>query len=410
MKIWIKLLIGVGIGIILGFTLSTEGTGNEELFSFLWELVINIGRYGIFPLIFFGLTIGTHELREEKRVFKTYLRIILYLVLSTAILVVIGTLSVIVISPERVPIIIEESVEFTLPDIKDVLLSVFPKNLFQVFGLGGNFMFPLFFLAFFLGLNFAFDKVITRPVTQFFDSMSRIFYQINSFIIEVIGFGMIALSTYFIMQLKLTDELDLFTQLITILIIDTAIVVFGLYPALLYFFGGKKNPYKWLYGIFAPAITGFISRDSYFSLSMLTRHTKENLGVPRKIGTSGLSFFAIFGKAGSAMVTGITFLVILKSYSSLGIDVTQVLWVMVYSFLISFTLSSVPGLGAFVALSVLCSLYGNGVEEGYLIVQPIAPLLVSFGAMIDVVTSALATFLVAKRQNIQEEVEVQDFI
>jgi Na+/H+-dicarboxylate symporter len=410
MKIWIKLLIGSIVGVLLGYYLPLEGTNTRELFSFLSDLMINIGRYGIFPLVFFGLTIGTYELRQEKRVLRTYVRIIVYLLITTALLVIIGAVSVVLISPERIPIIIEESVQFSLPDVKEVLLKIFPKNLFLVFGHSGDFMFPLFFLAFFLGLNFAFDRLITRPAVQVFDSLSRIFYHINSFIIEVIGIGMIVLAAFFTIQIKTTAEIELFKQLITIFIIDSAVVIFGIYPALLYLFGDRENPYKWLYGVFAAAITGFISRDSYFSLSMLTKHGKENLGIPRKIGSASFPLFAIFGKAGTAMVTSATFLVILKSYSSLGIEFSQVLWVMGYTFLISFTLSTVPGLGAFVALSVLCSLYGNGVEEGYLIIQPIAPLMVSFGVLVDVITSAMATLFVARHEKAQKEVEVQDYI
>lgn len=410
MKIWIKLLIGTAIGIALGLYLPIEENKTQELFSFLTELVINIGRYGIFPLIFFGLLVGTNELHQERRVFRTYLRIIVYLILSSAILVAIGTVSVVIISAERIPIIIEESVRFTLPSFKELILSIFPKNLFQVFVRRGDFMFPLFFLAFFVGLNLSFDRMNTKPAVQVFDSLSRIFYHINSFVIEVIGFGMIILTGYFTMQIRTTTEMDLFTQLITILIIDTVVVVFGLYPLFLFLFGGKQNPYRWLYGVFAPAITGFISRDSFFSLSMLTKHAKENLGIPRKIGSAGLPLFAIFGKAGTAMVTGATFLVILKSYSSLGIALEQVVWVMGFTFLISFTLSTVPGLGVFVALSVLCSQYGNGVEEGYLIIQPIAPLLVSFGVLIDVITSAFTVFLVAEHEQVREDVEIRDHI
>ncbi len=410
MKIWIKLLIGTFIGILLGIYLPLEQTNTQEIFTYLSELIINIGRYAIFPLFFFAVTIGTHELREDKRLVRTYLRIITYLVLSTALLAIIGTVSVVVISPARIPIIIEESVRFSLPTFKEMLLTIFPANSFHVFIQSGNFMFPLYFLAFFLGLHFTFDKLVTKPTVQFFDSMSRIFYQINSFIIEVIGVGMIALAAYFWIQIRVTTEMELFRQLIIILIIDTVIVLFGIYPLLLYFFAGKQNPYKWLYGVFAPAITAFISRDSFFSLSMLTRHGKENLGIPRKIGAPAFPLFAIFGKAGTAMVTGATFLVIINSYSSLGIDFTQIVWVIGFSFLISFTLSTVPGLSAFVALSVLCSLYGNGVEEGYLIIRPIAPLLVSFGVLIDVVTSALAAFLVAHHEKVHKDIDVRDYI
>ena len=53
MKIWIKLLIGTIIGILLGFFLPLNEAGQQETLSFLANLVIHIGRYTIFGMIFF---------------------------------------------------------------------------------------------------------------------------------------------------------------------------------------------------------------------------------------------------------------------------------------------------------------------------------------------------------------------
>ena len=91
--------------------------------------------------------------------------------------------------------------------------------------------------ALFLGLNFTFDRLITKPAVQLFDSLSRIFYHINSFIVEVISIGMFALASYFIMQIEATEELILYRQLILTLVIDSAVILFGLFPALIYFLG-----------------------------------------------------------------------------------------------------------------------------------------------------------------------------
>jgi hypothetical protein len=80
------------------------------------------------------------------------------------------------------------------------------------------------------------------------------------------------------------------------------------------------------------------------------------------------------------------------------------------SFLISFLLGSVPGMGAFVALSLLCGSYGKGLEQGYLILKPVAPLLVSIGVLLDMITASLVSLLVARHQGIQKEIEVKDYI
>ncbi len=409
MKIWIKLIIGCVIGIVLA-TFLPQTEENRELFTYLTELVLNIGRYCVFPLVFFSLAVGTYELKQEQALTKTYIRIILYLILSTVLLTVIGTFSVLAISPARIPIIIEEEVVYALPTIKEMLLRIFPRNLFRVFPETGNFLVPIYVIAFLLGLNFTFDRLVTKPAIQVFDSMSRIFYHLNSFIVEVISIGIFAISAYFFFQLKNTQELVLYKQLITTLVINAVVIIFGIYPALIYFLCGRENPYRWLYAVIAPAIVGFLSRDSYFSLTFLVKHGKESLGIPRKVGSASFPLFAIFGRAGTSLVTSVAFIIILRSYSSLGIGVPQVLWVMGFSFLISFVLGSVPGLGAFIAVSMLCTLYGKGVEEGYLILKPIAPILVSFGVFMDVVTSAFVSYLAAVHGNMRREVEVRDFI
>ena len=409
MKIWIKLLVGGIIGIFLGVFLPT-GDSIYSLFSYLSELVINIGRYAIFPLILFSLAVGTYELKQEKKILRVYGRTTLYLVAASALLAIIGSVSVLIMSPDRIPIVIEEEISFTTPGLKEILLFVFPKNVFTIFNDSGSFLLPLFFFTFFLGLNFTFDRLITRPAVQFFDSMSRIFYHINTFVLEVMGLGMIALSSFLIIQTLAVPELGLYRQLLLVLAIDTAIVLFGLYPGILYVLTGRKNPYKWLYAILGPAIAGFASGDGYFTLGFALRNGKENLGIPRKIGSASFPLFALFGRAGTAMVSSVSFIVILKSYSSLGITAPDLLWVILFSFLTSFTLGGVPGIGSFVALSALCGLYGGGYEEGYLILKPIAPFLMSFSVLLDVVTASFSSMLVAKHEKMQSEVEIKEFV
>ena len=177
-------------------------------------------------------------------------------------------------------------------------------------------MLPLCFLAFFLGHNFTFDRLVTRPALQFFDSMSRIAYNINAFIAEVIGFTMIFFAAFTIARMKLAPEGTLFRQLLLLLTLDTVIVVFGIYPALLYFYAKIKNRTNGFCSYGSGSCRSGIRRQ-FLSLGLLVRHGKENTGLPRKIGSMSYPFLP-FRKAGTAMVSSLAFLMILRSYSSLG--------------------------------------------------------------------------------------------
>lgn len=410
MKIWIKLLIGSIIGVFLVVFLPSQGIEAEETLSFLYTLIINIGRYALFPMVFFALALGTYELRVDRKLLTTYLRLFLFLLLSTAVLSLLGVFSVMLFSPGRIPIFIEKEVSIHIPALKESLLLAFPRNFFNVFFSGGNHLFPVFAAALLIGLNFSFDKVVIRPVAQVFDSMSRIFYKLGSLIIELMGLGCIALTAYMFMQIRNVPQFDLFSQLLTILLVDSLVVILAIYPALIYFLGGKENPYKWLYASLGPIIIAFLSGDNLFSVPALIKHGKENMGVPRRLNSAAYPLFAMVGKAGTAMVTTVSFLVILTSYSSLGINFGQYMWVFLFSFLISFTLSPFPATGVIVALSVLCGMYGKGVEEGFLIIKPVIPLLTSIAVTLDVITSSFSTFIVAKQEGVQKEVEISSFI
>ena len=410
MKIWLKYLLGITIGVILGTFISPENIVFKDILDFLAELTINIGRYTVFPIVFFSIGYGIFKLKQEKRVTAIYLKITAAIAVSSILLVIIATGIVLLFSPDRIPIIIEDQISYNFPGYRDILRSVFPMSLFQIFTENSNFLLPVAFFGFFLGLNFSFDKVMTRPAYQLFDAMSRILYHIGSFIVEILGFGMIILAANFTIQIIHAPQLVLFNQLIILLIINTIIIIFGVYPAFIYFLGGKQNPYKIIYALLGPSLAAIVSGNSYFTLTSLILHLKENLGIPRKISSSTLPFFTLFGKAGTAAVTSITFFLILKSYSSLAISPVGILWIILFSILTSLLAGSVPGIGVLVSLATMCKLYGKGIEEGFLIIGSIAPILVSFSVLIDTVTAGVSSYLIAYHEKGTKEIPIKDFV
>jgi aerobic C4-dicarboxylate transport protein len=408
MKIWLKILVGSLLGILLGLFLPA-GPKSMEVFSYISRLFIQIGRYVLFPLAFFSLAVGTFELKRERMILPVYGRIALYLLGSCLILVVVGIVSVLIFSPQRIPIPVAQENATRLPGIQETLLNIFPSNLFQVFAGSGQILIPLAVLAFLLGANLNFDPRVTSPVVEQFDSLNRIFYHINSLACELFGFAMIVLSAYLLMTLR-QYELRQFRQIMVILTIDVALVVFAVYPLLLYFLCDRENPYKWLYAMIAPALAGFFAGDHYLATTLLAKHGYENLGVPRRVGSAVYPLFAVFGRAGTAMVSAAGFLLVLKSYSSLEVSFLQALWTILFTILVSLALGSVPGLGAYVAISTLCGIYGRGIQEGYLILKPIAPLLVSYGVILDVLAAGFSSMLVARQVKVQQEIDIYDFV
>ncbi|MGC9312119.1 MAG: dicarboxylate/amino acid:cation symporter [Sediminispirochaetaceae bacterium] len=410
MKLWIKYVFAAIVGVLLGFYVFPAGEGTYQNLQFAARIVLNVGQYALFPLVFFSMTYAAFQLRMDQRVLAVLGKSLIYVLATGVLLVGIGTISVFLLNPERIPIIIETEQVYSLPGFREMLTDILPDNLFHIFIRSGNFLLPLVLFSLFLGLNFSFDKFLSKPAVQLFDSLSRIFYHIGKFVNEILGIGIIVLTSFFIVHLRMSEELELYSQLILLIGLLSAFIILGIYPAILYFLTGRQNPYRYLYALIAPAVAAFFSGNSYFSLIPLTSHVKENLGVPRKIGAVSVPLFTVLSKAGTAMVTSITFIVILKSYSSLGIGVGEVAWIMLFSFGLSLLTSSVPGLGVAAALTALCGAYGKGLETGFLIIYPILPVLSSFAVFLDVVTSGLGSLVISYSEENQKDIYAKDFI
>jgi Na+/H+-dicarboxylate symporter len=396
MKVWVKLLIGSILGITLGFLLP-ESQRLMEALVWLEQFTLRVGRYVVVPMLVFSLTIGIYELRQDRQFWPLVLKNCLLIVGISAFVISVGVLVANVIQPVRIPIFSEEQLEKVGLDIAGNIKDLFPYNMLSVLAGDGIYLFPICIFAFFFGMGLSYDKrSYSKPVISLVDSLSRVFYHIVLFFIEILGFMLIVLSCYWTVQFRDVLRADIFKDLMLLLGILTAVLAFGVLPLFLYFLRPKSNPWAVLYGSLGPAITAFFSGDINFTLPALLSHAKENFGVQRRSNTVTLALFSTFCRAGSAMVAIVSFIVIYKSYSRLGISSTEILTLGAHAFAISFLLARHPGDGAYIALAVLCIGYGRSFETGYLILKPLAFYLIAVGTFLDVVIASFASFVIAR--------------
>ncbi|MCL2792912.1 MAG: cation:dicarboxylase symporter family transporter [Spirochaetaceae bacterium] len=411
MKIWIKYLIGLILGLIAGLIFSNNSAAAAQAIRPFVDVFINIGRYSFYPLVFFSLAIGVHELILNKRFFQVYKNAIMVLVLTVFVTTIVGVLITLLFSPDRIPVILERRTIETLPSFYSQLLEIFPKNLFSIFSEGGNFIIPTVFLALLLGINFGFDKVITKPVVSLFDSFNRIMYNVNCLIIEIMAPVMGFFSAYMFFAISSVTQIALYSQLFLILFVASVLVICLIFPAVLYLIGLKENPYKYLYGILGAGIAGFLSGDNYLANNVLIHHCHKNLGISRPTGAVSISLFSILGRPGTAMVSAICFIVMLRSYTNTGVEFSQILYIALLIFIISFVLCSVPGTGVIMLLAIVCSMYGRGVEDGYLLFMPIIPILIGFAVLIDVIAAGFCSLIISYRsKDNRNDAYIRDFI
>jgi Na+/H+-dicarboxylate symporter len=410
MKIWLKLLIGSLLGILLGFLLPHDNQAIVNGVAWLGELAIRIGRYALAPVLVFSLTIAVYELRQDGQFWGLTLKTFVLIFICSAFVISAGILATLLFTPARIPILIEEQAELISLNTANNILNIFPSNMFSAVFSDGVYLLPLCVFAFFLGMGFSYDRSYVKPVINIVDSLSRIFYHIVSFFSEILALVMIILSAYWAIRFHSVLKAEIFRDLLLLLGAFSLVLGFAIIPLFLYFLKPKTNPWVVLYGSLSQALAGFFSGDINFTLPVLFRHLKENLGVRRRSNTVTVTLFAMFGRSGSAMVAASAFIVIINSYSSLGIPIGDIFIIALRAMLISFLLAGCPGTGAYTALAVLCMDYGRGFEAGYLILKPMAFYLIAIGTFLDVMICTIGSYAISRINGFQEDKDKKLFI
>jgi len=293
--------------------------------------------------------------------------------------------------------------------LKTVTLPGFPPDAASA-ATGASVGATAFVLALVIGLALSHDKASTKPVLLLFDSLSRIFYQVNTFLAEFLGVLVIAVTSRNVLELRAAPSSEVYVPLLLTVGIETVVVALGVLPAALYAFGGKKNPYRTLYALLAPSLAALVSGDLYFPMGALVKHAKESLGARRRCNALALPLAATFGRAGTTLVASTAFIVVLSSYSNIGVSLGSLLWLLGAAPVATLLLGAAPGKGTTAALMTLCALYGRGFENGYLIVAPIALPLVLMGTFLDALWAGSATLLIARREGQAVEKESRFYI
>lgn len=401
MKVWIKYLIGVALGVLAAFILPTENVAFANAVSFLTELFIRIGRYVVVPLLFTSAIVAVSKLRTSKLLLKTTWLTVLIIVASSLILTLIGLISILLVKLPRIPITVDVATEAFNLNVKGLILSLFPYSGFGAV-MEGSFLLVCLIFAFIIGWESASEETTFKPVFVISDSFSNLFYNIAAFFTEIMSILCIAIVCYWTMDFRNVIEPGIYTPMIIMFIVDFIVVAGIIYPIILHFVCHDPHPYKVLFASIAPLILSFFGGDSNLVIPLANRHLRDSLGIRRRCRGFTYPLFAIFARGGSALVTTISFILIWRSYSSLSIPMSDILWIFGLSFGLSFLLGGIPSGGAFVLLTILCSKYARGFETSFLLLKPASVIICSFAALFDTLTAMVGTYIVAvKTKNIE---------
>ena len=402
-------MIGLALGLLAAFILPTENAAFASAVAFLTELFIRVGRYVVVPLLFTSAIVAVNKLRSSKLLLKTTLLTVLIIVVSSLILTFVGLISILIVKLPRIPITVDVATDAFNLDVKGLILSLFPYSGFDALREGSFLLVSLVF-AFIIGWESASEETAFKPVFALSDSFSNLFYNIANFFTEIMAILCIAIVCYWTMDFRTVIEPGIFTPMVIMFLVDFVIVAGIIYPLILRFVCHDPHPYKVLYASLAPLILSFFSGDSNLVIPLANRHLRDSLGIRRRCRGFTYPMFSIFARGGAALVSTISFILIWRSYSSLSIPVTDILWIFGLSFGLSFLLGGIPSGGAFVLLTIICSKYARGFETSVLLLKPASMIICSFAALFDTLTAMVGSYIVAVKTKTIDHHSITHFI
>ena len=409
MKVWIKYLIGIALGLLTALLLPVDSTSGVAAVTFLTDLFIRFGRYLVVPIIFSSAIISINKLRTSKILLKSTAWTTGFIVASSLLLALVGLISILLVRLPRIPITNELAGEIAGIDVKSLILSLFPYSGFDALR-EGSFLLVSFLFGALIGWESASDLTAFKPVFALADSLSQLFYHVSVFFTELMSVFSIAIMCNWTISFRAAFATGIYTPLIVMLICDFVFIAGIVYPLIIRFLCHDPRPFRVLYASLAPMMLAFISGDSNLVLPLTIRHGKESLGIKRR--SSGFSYplFSVFARGGSALVVIISFIMIWRSYTALKIPFGDITWLFFTAFGLLFLLGGIPSGGAFLLLTIICTRYGKGFETSWLLLQPAAVILCSFATLFDTVTAMFGSYVVSVKTKMVEHHNIHHFI
>lgn len=395
MKLWKKMLIGIGLGIGAGVILGPHA----QFLKPVGTVFLGLLNMLVVLLIFSSMTVGITSINDMRKLGRVGLKTLLLYMGTTAIAIVFGLVAAHLINP-GLGIGLNHGGEIRIdetPEILNILLDLVPSNPIGSLASGNILQVIVFSIFLGLGINFAGEK--GKPVARVLESLSEVMFTMTGMVMNLAPYGVFAIMAWVagtfgagillpLLKLVLAHYI---TCLLHLVLVFGGILVFMGKLRVMPFFKGMSD-----------AMTIAASTTSSSATLPASLHcVEENLGVPKSIASFVLPLGSTINMNGTAIFQGIAAVFIAQAY---GIELpwTSLLLIVVTATLSAIGCAGIPG-GGLVTLSIVLGSVGLPLE-GIAIVAGIDRIRDIIGTVVNILGDAVVAVYVAKSEGELDEV------
>ena len=377
-----KILIGMAIGIILGFLAvvmdNKFGWGNNGAYSakaFIVDYVKPFGRIFInglkliaVPLIVASLVKAISDMQDISKLSKLGGRTIVTYLFTTVIAVLIGMVLVNLIKPgEFIPVEIRESLSLQYQEAAqskiDVALTqkesgplqaledLIPSNIFEAASNNRNMLQVIFF-----SILFGIGIILTKPeksktIKGFFDGLNEVVLKIIDIIMLYAPFGVFALLATLVAENPDPGIFEGLGMYALTLLAGLFLMAGIVYPSLVYLFTGK-GPSFFFKGISPAQLVAFSTSSSAATLPVTMERVEEHLGVEKEASSFILPIGATVNMDGTSCYQAVAAIFIAQAFD-IDLTIGAQLGIILTATLASIGAAAVPSAGIIMLVIVL---------------------------------------------------------
>lgn len=400
-RLTIRILYAMGIGLVVGLLLNkfqniepVQSLITDGLFHVIGQVFLALLMMLIVPVVVVSLVAGTAGLDDVRRLGRLGGRTVLFYLATTAIAVTMALLISVLLKPgsgfeldQNVTIVLKEA-----PKLTEILIGLFPKNVFSAAANGNILQLIVFSLLFGIALTLAGEA--GKRILKVFQDLMEIVMKLVSVIMWLAPIGVFAL----IARVFATEGFRALGQMLFYVILVFAVLLIQalvVYPLLLKIFSGL-SPRRFMKKIWPAQAFAFSTASSAATIPITLGIMEKQLGVKNTVASFTIPFGATINMDGTAIMQGVATVFIAQAYG-IALGYGDYLMVILTATLASIGTAGVPGAGT-IMLAMVLNQVGLP-AEGIAIVLGVDRLVDMARTAVNVTGDAAVTCIVAKSEN-----------
>ncbi|MBA3957969.1 MAG: dicarboxylate/amino acid:cation symporter [Parachlamydiaceae bacterium] len=407
MKLWLKILIALVLGVIAGIILGPHA----ELLKPIGTLFLNLINMIVVLLVFASMTVGITSIHDPKKLGRVGVKTLFLYLITTAAAIVIGLTAATYFQPGAglgLVSLTQHAPEKTA-SLGELLISIIPSNPIVAMA-SGNFIQIIVFSVFFgIAINLAGDK--GRPLLSVMESLADVMYRLTAIVMEFSPIGVFAIMAWVAGSFGVAILVPLLKFLIAYYIACAAhmlIVFCGMLKFL-----ARLSPWPFFMGMRDAIMMAFTTCSSSATLPVSMYCAQRNLGISKHITNFVLPLGSTVNMNGAAIFQAMSALFIAQAYD-ITLSFQSLLAIVITATLSAIGAAGIPGTG-FIMLSVVIASAGLPIE-GLALLAGIDRLREMGSTVLNVLGDAVCAVYIAKQEgeldirqyNHKELVELED--